>query len=139
MCHQPSLRSEVCIHVSSAKRARCTPGLGGGGASFIYVLYRVGDRTETRGTPACISLGADISPSTQALNFLFELVSLVKLGSAHSSGLSCLSGMIGRKESLYLAAELGTPVYYSAAHFEELKIYLMLSGSKSLGPVRLLF
>jgi hypothetical protein len=47
--------------------------------------------------------------------------------------------MIGSKESLYLAAELGTPVYYSAAHFEELKRYLMLSGSKSLGPVRLLF
>jgi hypothetical protein len=28
------------------------------------MLYNVGDRRETCGTPACISLGVDISPST---------------------------------------------------------------------------
>jgi hypothetical protein len=32
--------------------------------------------------------------------------------------------MLGSKESLYLAAELGTPMYYSATHFEEMKGYL---------------
>jgi hypothetical protein len=35
------------------------------GGSFTYILYNVGDRTEPRGTPACISLHVDISPSTK--------------------------------------------------------------------------
>jgi hypothetical protein len=34
--------------------------LEGGGVSLMYMLYNVGDRTETCGTPACISLGVDI-------------------------------------------------------------------------------
>jgi hypothetical protein len=37
---------------------------------------------ETCGTPAFISLGVDISPSTETLNFLYErneLISLIKL------------------------------------------------------------
>jgi hypothetical protein len=43
-----------------------------GGASFIYKLYKVGDRMEPCGTLACIPLNADISPSTETLNFQFE-------------------------------------------------------------------
>jgi hypothetical protein len=46
------------------------------------MLYNVGDRTEPCGTPACISLGVDISPSTKTLNFLSErkeLISWIKL------------------------------------------------------------
>jgi hypothetical protein len=44
-------------------------------------LYRVGDRMEPYGTPACMYLGVDISPSTETLNFRRErkeLVSLIK-------------------------------------------------------------
>jgi hypothetical protein len=40
------------------------------GAYNFYILYNVGDRTEPCGTPAFISLAADISPSTETLNFL---------------------------------------------------------------------
>jgi hypothetical protein len=46
------------------------------------MLYKVGDRTEPCGTPACISLAVDISPSTETLNFLCErkeLMSFIKL------------------------------------------------------------
>jgi hypothetical protein len=32
------------------------------GASLMYILNRVGDKTEPCGTPACISLGVDILP-----------------------------------------------------------------------------
>jgi hypothetical protein len=38
----------------------------------MYKLYSVGDRTEPCGTPACIYLGVDISPSTETLNFRCE-------------------------------------------------------------------
>jgi hypothetical protein len=38
-----------------------------GGASFINKLYKVGARTELRGTPTCISLGVDNFPSTVTL------------------------------------------------------------------------
>jgi hypothetical protein len=41
-------------------------------------LYNVGDRTEPCGTPACISLGVDISPSTETLNFLCERNELMR-------------------------------------------------------------
>jgi hypothetical protein len=47
--------------------------------SFIYSLYNVGDRTEPYGTPACISLGVDILPSTETLNFLCERKELLSL------------------------------------------------------------
>jgi adenine-specific DNA methylase len=50
-----------------------------GGIIYIYILYRVGDRTEPCGTPAYISLGVDISPSTETLNFLFERKELLSL------------------------------------------------------------
>jgi hypothetical protein len=43
------------------------------GASFLYILKNVGDKTAPCGTPACIILGDDISPSTKALNFLCEI------------------------------------------------------------------
>jgi hypothetical protein len=52
------------------------------GASFMYRLNRVGDKTEPCGTPACISLGVDISPSTKTLNLRCERkesISLIKL------------------------------------------------------------
>jgi hypothetical protein len=52
------------------------------GASIIYMLYKVGDRTEPWGTSARISLGIDISPSTETLNLLRErkeLMSWIKL------------------------------------------------------------
>jgi hypothetical protein len=42
----------------------------------------MGDRKEPCSTPACISLGLDISPSTETLNFLWErkeLISLIRL------------------------------------------------------------
>jgi hypothetical protein len=42
------------------------------GASFIYMLHRVGDKTKPCGTPAFISLGVDILTSTKALNLRFE-------------------------------------------------------------------
>jgi hypothetical protein len=48
----------------------------------MYKLYRVGDRTEPCGTPACMYLGVDISPFTETQNFLCERnepVSLIKL------------------------------------------------------------
>lgn len=51
-----------------------------GGALFICNLFKVGDRMEPSGTPACMSLGVDISLSTETLNFLFvrnELISLI--------------------------------------------------------------
>jgi hypothetical protein len=35
--------------------------------------------TESRGTPACISLVGDISPSTKTLNFLLERNELINL------------------------------------------------------------
>jgi hypothetical protein len=42
----------------------------------------VGDRTEPCGTPDCMYLGVETSPSTETLNFLCvrkELMSLIKL------------------------------------------------------------
>jgi hypothetical protein len=48
----------------------------------MYKLYRVGDRTELVGTPACMYLGVDISPSTETLNILCERnegISLIKV------------------------------------------------------------
>jgi hypothetical protein len=48
----------------------------------MYKLSKVGDRTELCGTHAGIYLGADISPSTQNLNFCSirnELISLITL------------------------------------------------------------
>jgi hypothetical protein len=65
---KPSLRSVAYRQVSSVKRARCTPHVWG--ASFI--LKSVGDKTEPCGTPDRITLGVDISPSTETLNFLCE-------------------------------------------------------------------
>jgi hypothetical protein len=65
-----SVRSGAYRQVSSSKRARCTPSVWG--ASFIYILKSVGDKTEPCGTPACITLGFDISSYTETLNFLCE-------------------------------------------------------------------
>jgi hypothetical protein len=48
----------------------------------MYKLYRVGDRTEPCGTPACMYLGVDIAPCTKILNFRCERnepISLIKL------------------------------------------------------------
>jgi hypothetical protein len=39
----------ICVHIENSK-----------------------DKTEPCGTPACITLGVDISPSTETLNFLCE-------------------------------------------------------------------
>jgi hypothetical protein len=52
------------------------------------MLYKVGDKTEPCGTPACISLAVDISPSNKTLNFRCErneLMSLIKLVGNSSS------------------------------------------------------
>jgi hypothetical protein len=43
----------------------------------MYKLDNVAARTEPCSTPAFISLGVDISPSTQTLNFLFERNELI--------------------------------------------------------------
>jgi hypothetical protein len=46
------------------------------------MLYKMGDRTETRGNPSRISLGVDIPPSTEKFNLLCEIkerMSLIKL------------------------------------------------------------
>jgi len=62
---------------------------------FTFTSYRGGYRTQPRGTPACISQGAHISPSTETMNFLFERndpISLIilagncKLGNYYSNG-----------------------------------------------------
>jgi hypothetical protein len=48
----------------------------------MYKVNRIGDKTEPRGTPACISLGFEITPSTETLNLRWERndpISLVKL------------------------------------------------------------
>jgi hypothetical protein len=48
----------------------------------MYILNSVRYRTDTCGTPACINLGVDISPSTETKNFLLEkkeLMSLIKV------------------------------------------------------------
>jgi hypothetical protein len=48
----------------------------------MYKLYSVGDRTESCGTPTCIYLRVDISPSTDSLNFRSlrnELINLITL------------------------------------------------------------
>jgi hypothetical protein len=39
----------------------------------MYKWYKVGNRTERCGTPACVFLGVDFSLSTEALNFIFEI------------------------------------------------------------------
>jgi hypothetical protein len=47
----------------------------------MYKLYSDGVNTEHCGTPACISLGVDNSPSTESLNVLLvrnEVISFVK-------------------------------------------------------------
>jgi hypothetical protein len=58
--------------------------VGGGPHVCIYLsmLYKVGDRTEPWGTPARISLGVDISSSTETMNLHCErkeLMSFIKL------------------------------------------------------------
>jgi hypothetical protein len=45
----------------------------------MYKLYNIGERTERCGTPACISLGVDNSPSTETLNFMLERNGLISL------------------------------------------------------------
>ena len=45
----------------------------------MYKLYNIGFRTKPWGTPACISLGFDISPLTETLNFLLERNELISL------------------------------------------------------------
>jgi hypothetical protein len=48
----------------------------------MYKLYRVEDRKEPCGTPDCMYLGVDISPSTETLNFRCERnepISLIQL------------------------------------------------------------
>jgi hypothetical protein len=47
--------------------------------SIMYLPQKVGDRTESCGTPICISFGADISSSTGTLNFLYERRELISL------------------------------------------------------------
>jgi hypothetical protein len=76
---KPSLRSAAYRLVSSAKRAGFLPTIWR--VSFMYKLYSVGDRTEPCGTPAFKSLGIDILPSTETLNFLCERneLSLIRL------------------------------------------------------------
>jgi hypothetical protein len=52
------------------------------GAYLLYILYNVGGRTESYGTPDCIFLSVGISPSTETLNFLWERkepISLIRL------------------------------------------------------------
>jgi hypothetical protein len=62
------------------------------GASFIYMLYKVGDRTEPWGTPARISLGVDILPSTGTLNLRCGRKEIVSLIADQSLGIKHLSG-----------------------------------------------
>jgi hypothetical protein len=48
----------------------------------MYKLYRVRERMEPCGTPACMYLGVDISPSIETLNFQCERnepISVIKL------------------------------------------------------------
>jgi hypothetical protein len=48
----------------------------------MYKLYSVENRTETCGTPACMYLGVDISPSSDTLKSFCErneLINLIKL------------------------------------------------------------
>jgi hypothetical protein len=62
----------------------------------------MGDRTETCGNPAFISLGVDISPSTENLNFRCErndLISLVKL--VENSNVDNLRVYINQRDMLY--------------------------------------
>jgi hypothetical protein len=51
--------------------------------SFIYIPYNVGDRPEPSGTPACISLGMDISLSTET--DFFALIGRSSFRPRHSS------------------------------------------------------
>jgi hypothetical protein len=51
---KPSLRSVAYRHESSAESASWTTRVRE--ASLMYILHRVGKRTEPYGTPACISL-----------------------------------------------------------------------------------
>jgi hypothetical protein len=60
--------SVAYTQVSSANRARCTPGAAG--APFMYKLYSTGARTEPYGTHAATFLGEENSPSTETFNFL---------------------------------------------------------------------
>jgi hypothetical protein len=53
------LLSVAYIQVPLTKQPRHKPSVWG--VSFMYKLYNVGDRMEPCGTPACISLGIDIS------------------------------------------------------------------------------
>lgn len=79
-CKHNPLCSLYSIYMSSVERGRWIPALWG--ASVLYKLCRIGDRVESCGTPVCITLVADILPSTKTLNFLFEwkeLISLIKL------------------------------------------------------------
>jgi hypothetical protein len=46
---------------------------------IIYILYNVGNRPEPCGTLAYISLGVEILPSTETLNFLWEQKELISL------------------------------------------------------------
>jgi hypothetical protein len=79
------------------------------GGSFTYILYRVGDRTEPYGTPACISLGVDILPSTETLNFLYERKELISW-----INLAALRG--GRQQNQQIPrAGLGSSLYSSGA------------------------
>jgi hypothetical protein len=78
------------------------------GGSFTYILYNVEDRTEPCGTPACISLGVDISPSTETLNFRSERKELI----------SCINLVENSNyDNLYSRPECHVQEYHSPRHF----------------------
>jgi hypothetical protein len=57
------------MQVSSAKRPRWKPGIWGVSFIYVHILYNVGERMKAYITPASISLGVDIPPSTKTLQF----------------------------------------------------------------------
>jgi hypothetical protein len=76
----------------------------------VYRLHKEGGRTAIFGIPACTSLGIDISPSTETLNFFWErknLISFIKLIE------NCISDNLDGTENTSIAPQRMSYFYHS--------------------------
>jgi hypothetical protein len=90
----------------------------------VYKLYSVGDKTESCGTPAFISLSIDILPSTKTLNFLSERDELIRLIRLDEN--SILNNLYSKPGCHKVSKAFSIQEYRSCRHvIVQIKIYMV--------------
>jgi len=106
--------------MSSAKIAKWTPDVRG--VSLIYKLYSVGTSTEPCGSPVCISLGVDNSPSTEIVNVL--LVRIVLISFVKFVG-NCNFDVLYSKPGFHVVSKAFSISGNTAAVIDEVHCYII--------------